>query len=255
VRQTILTALALWDVPRIAAATAESDFDLTALRSKRMSVFVCCQQADIDRLRPIFGLLFEQIVALMAREEFGDSPDHRHLVFMPLDEAWALGRVRAVADAAAFIRSSGLRIAYVLQNKQMVSSLGDEGAKNLFANTGAECLFGGVDQDTAEEVSRRGGNDTVTEVPRSRPRWMAWAAPNRQTENEAARRRALMLPQEVQRLGDDELLVLRPRLGLLKIRRVFWYKDTWFKRMGGEPPPVPRLAVPVERDMAPPVAS
>ena len=46
----------------------------------------------------------------------------------------------------------------------------------------------------------------------------------------------------------------KSRLGLLKIRRVFWYKDPWFKRMGGEPPPVPRLAVPVERDMAPLVA-
>jgi type IV secretion system protein VirD4 len=38
VRQTILTALALWEVPRIAAATAASDFDLRELRTRRIAV-------------------------------------------------------------------------------------------------------------------------------------------------------------------------------------------------------------------------
>ena len=254
VRQTILTALSLWEVPRIAAATAASDFDLRALRTRRMAVFLCAQPSDLRRLRPLYAVFFQQLIDSMAQEEFGERYDHRHRVLAILDEFWALGEHRILADATAFIRSSGLRMAIVVQSKDQTRlSFGEDGSRNIYANMGAELALGGLDQRQAEEVSQRGGSDTVVETTQSRPRFLGWLHPARQSESDAVRRRALMLAQEVQRLPPDKLLVLRRRLGLLLLDRLVWYRDPWFRHRAGEPPALPRLEVVVERDVAVPV--
>ncbi|MBX9875735.1 MAG: type IV secretory system conjugative DNA transfer family protein, partial [Beijerinckiaceae bacterium] len=252
VRQTILTALALWEVPRIAAATAASDFDVRELRSRRMSVYLCAQPSDLRRMRPIYAIFFQQLIDAMAREEFGEKKEHRHRVLLILDEFWALGEHRVLADATAFIRSSGLRMAIVVQSKDQTRlSFGEDGSRNIYANMGAELALGGLDQRQAEEVSQRGGVDTVVETSRNRPRFLGWLHPHKQSESETVRRRALMLAQEVQRLPPDKLLVLRRRLGLLMLDRLVWYRDAFFRRRGGSPPDTPTLAVQVERDAAP----
>jgi type IV secretion system protein VirD4 len=251
VRQTILTALALWEIPRVAAATATSDFDLRRLRQNRVSIFIVAQPSDIRRMRPIYGVFFQQLIDTMAREEFESKPDHRHRVLAILDEFAALGELRVLADATAFIRSSGLRVAVVVQSKSQTRlAFSADGSQNLFSNMGVEIALGGLDQKQAEEISQRGGTDTVTEVSTSRPRFLGWLHPNKQSESEQVRRRALMLTQEVQRLLPTKLLVLQRRLNLLMLDRVVWYRDPWFSVMKGAPPPLPHLQVSVEHDGA-----
>lgn len=249
VRDTALTAMALWDSEVIAAATEVSDFDLAALRREPMSVFVCAEVADIRRLRPLFALFFQQLVDFNTRREFSEDPRHRYQVAVEMDEFWAPGRMDILADAAAFTASFGFRLLYVVQSKQQLHSIyGEQGAENIFLNTGAELLFGGADQKLAEEVSKRAGADTVTETTTNRPRFFGWLTPAKQSESEAVRQRALMLPQEVQRLSRDEMLVLRPGLPPLKLSRVVWFKDSFFRGMKGAPPPVPLLHLRVERE-------
>jgi type IV secretion system protein VirD4 len=171
VRDTVMTALALWDSEVIAAATETSDFDLAELRQQPMSVFVCAEVADIRRLRPLFALFFQSIIDAGTRREFSEDARNKHRVAVVLDEFWAPGRMDVLADAVAFVRSFGFRMLYVVQSKQQLNTIyGQEGAENIFANTGAELLFGGADQRLAEEVSKRGGSDTVQAVSTSRPR-------------------------------------------------------------------------------------
>jgi type IV secretion system protein VirD4 len=62
VRDTLMTALQLWDSEVIAAATETSDFNLAEIRQQPMSIFVCAEVADIRRLRPLFSLFFQQLV-------------------------------------------------------------------------------------------------------------------------------------------------------------------------------------------------
>lgn len=252
VRETMTTALKLWDDPIVQAATEVSDFDFSKIRSKRMSIFVCAQPGDLRWLQLIYGIFFDQFVAVNTREEYREDPTHIHQVLVELDEFWALGKRDILADAAAFTASFGFRMAYVLQSKSQVrTTFGDEGAKNLFLNTGVECLFGGTDQDTAEEVSKRMGMDTVTETTKSGPRWMSWLHPQKQSQSEAARRRALMLPQEITRMDRNIMIVLRPGFMPLQLQRIVHYEDPYFSKLGGPPPTIAPLKVVVEMDDVP----
>lgn len=258
--QTLTTALGLWDDPVVASATEESDFDLAALRCEAMSVFVCGGPADIRIYRPVYGLLFQQLVQLNTRSEFGRDPRHRHRVLGILDEFWALGKQDVLADASAFTASYGFRWAYVQQSEeQSVAAFGKEGAANLFTNTGARLDFGGMDREAAEKISKWAGDNTVRARSRNRPKFMPWLFASRQTESESERPRPLVLPQEIQRLASDKLLVRRGNLHLFRLDRVLWFDDPWLKRLGwsadpehkplGPPPPeVLPLAVTVQRE-------
>jgi type IV secretion system protein VirD4 len=252
VRDTILTALRLWDSEVIAAATEASDFDLAEIRQRPISVFVCAEVADIRRLRPLFGLFFQQLIDFNTRQEFAEDTRNKHRLACVLDEFWAPGRMDVLADAAAFTASFGFRMLYVVQSKQQLHTIyGEQGAENIFLNTGAELLFGGADQRLAEEVSKRGGSDTVQAVSTARPRFLGWLFPARQHEHASERARSLLLPQEVQRLPSDAMIVLRPTLPPLKLARIVWFRDRPFRTMSGTPPVVPLLHLQVERDPAP----
>lgn len=277
VRETITTALSIWEIPEIAAITGKSDFDIGKIRQKKMSVFVVAQPKDIRRYRVIYQSFFEQFIALNMDEEFplsqrllgrakrlwawwcgreataAGSNRIKYRTLVLLDEFWALGQVSMLADAAAYVRSYGFRIAYVVQSKmQTVAAFGKEGSENLFLNTGAEILFGGTDQAVAKQVSEAMGTNTEIEKTKSAPRFMAWFNPSRQTESEQLKQRAIMLPQEISRMPKDEMVVIRPGLMPLRCKRIFWFKDRRFDNSGVPTPVVPVLKIEVERDTAPP---
>lgn len=248
IRSTVITALSLWQIPRINAATSASDFDIGSVRTGDFDVFVCAQPSDIRRLRSIYGLFFNHLIEKNSRVDFKDlnpMPAYRTLVL--LDERWSLGSMTVLDDATAFIRSFGFRLAVVLQTKdQMKMSLGQEGADNLFSNMGAELIFGGSDLKTCKEFSERAAYDTVEEASTSKPKF-AWFSFNKYNENKSNKQRALILPQEIEALPKDVVLVKMKGEPLLKLKRIFWYKDRAFRAKSGDAPPMPVLKVEVDR--------
>jgi type IV secretion system protein VirD4 len=249
VRENITTALALWNDPRVCAATNSQEFELKTLRSQRVSVFVCAQPGDIRLLRPVYGLLFNQLIQMNSRVEFSKDPTHRkHRTLIMLDERWALGGMRELDDAFAYLRSYGFRFCVVLQSKgQLKTSLGEEGADNLFNNIKCEMIFGGTDQKTADEVSKRAGINTEVESSRSRPRFSLFNF-SRHTESESKKGRPLLLPQEVAQLDEKFVVVQMKGKPPLKLHRIFWYEDRHFRDMVGEPSGLPKLEVTMKRD-------
>src|SRR3546814_4077429 len=75
--QTVTSKLSLWLNPRVDAATEECDFDLRELRTKRMSIYLGVSPDELDRVAPLYNLLFQQLVDLNVR----DLPDEK----TPLD--------------------------------------------------------------------------------------------------------------------------------------------------------------------------
>jgi type IV secretion system protein VirD4 len=210
--------LQAWANPRIAAATSMSDFDLRDLRRRPMSIYVRVQPGNIERMRPFLRLFFNQLLTLNTDRTPTQDPSLNVPVLLMLDEFARLGHMKALAEAAQFIRGYGLRLALVVQNKAQLRAIyGKDGAADIFDNLGAEVVYGTTDLELAQELEKRLGDDTINVTTLNRPRFWSWMKWDKQSAAEHPHRRPLMLAQELGRLPDNEqnpedAMVHRPEL-------------------------------------------
>ena len=67
-RQSVTSKINGWLNPYVDAATSESDFDLSDFRDKRISLYLGVSPDDLERVAPIYGLLFQQLIDRNVRE-------------------------------------------------------------------------------------------------------------------------------------------------------------------------------------------
>ena len=143
IRKTVTTRLQVWHNPRIASATAASDFDVRDLRRRPMTIYVAVAPGDIPRMAPLLRLFFDQLVNLNTVNTPQLDPNLSVQTLVLLDEFARLGRVDSLSHAAQFVRGYGMRLAFVVQNKAQLRELyGEHGAADIFDNLGAEVVFG-----------------------------------------------------------------------------------------------------------------
>ena len=86
IRKTMTAKLSLWYNPHINAATAANDFDLRELRHSLHAIYVGVTPDNIQRLRPLLALFFQQFVDLTVRTLPQFDPKAKHQVLVLLDE-------------------------------------------------------------------------------------------------------------------------------------------------------------------------
>jgi type IV secretion system protein VirD4 len=166
-----------------------------------------------------------------------------------MDELTALPPMRPIAKANGFARGFGLHFSFVVQTKtDLRDEYKDEGLASLLGNLGAEIVFGTNDELLTKEVSERTGYDTVENVSRSAPRFFGWFRAKEQNENTGQAKRALLLPQEVNELPDDEEIMFRKGAPAFRLKRVRWYDDANFANLEQTPVEPPTLAYNLDRD-------
>jgi type IV secretion system protein VirD4 len=249
IRKMTSTRLQSWFNPRIAAATAGSDFDLRQFRRKPMTIYVTVQPGNIPRMRPLLALFFDALINLNTDATPQEDPTIKHQGLIILDEFARLGRMESLAEAAQYVRGYSMRLLYVIQNKaQLRAKYGADSAEDIFDNTGAEIVFGTNDLKLTKELSERMGDDTVNVTTKNRPRFLPWFNLSKQSEAEHPHRRPLMLAQEVARMGPSEQIVLRGGMLPLKTQRACWFSDRNFTTLVRQAPEIPRLDVKIALD-------
>ncbi len=187
IRTTVSTRLQLWASPKIAALTATSDFDLRKLRREPMTVYVVVAPGNVQWLRPLLRLFFDQAIALNTDVTPREDPSLKVPLLFMMDEFARLGRVDSLAQAPQYVRDYGIRMAYVVQDQEQMRAIyGKEGANDIFGNLGAEVVFGTASLETAKELEERIGDNTQMFKTTSRPRWFGWMQPKKQSEVRAS---------------------------------------------------------------------
>ena len=249
IRKMTSTRLQSWFNPRIAAATAASDFDLRQFRRRPMTIYVTVQPGNIPRMRPLLALFFDALINLNTDATPDEDPTIKHQGLIILDEFARLGRMESLAEAAQYVRGYGLRLLYVIQNKaQLRAKYGADSAEDIFDNTGAEIVFGTNDLKLTKELSERMGDDTINVTTKNRPRFWSWLNWSKQSEAEHPHRRPLMLAQEVSRMSPQDQIILRAGMLPMKTQRARWFNDRNFTSLVRRSPEIPRLDVKVATD-------
>lgn len=246
IRKTVTSKLNLWINPRIDAATSESDFDLRELRQHLCAIYVGVTPDNIVRLQPLLSLFFQQLVDLTVQVLPQFDPKAKHQVLMLLDEFPLLGPMPVLANAFSYVAGYNIRMMLVMQSKAQLRDpalYGPDKATAILDNCGVEVVFGTKNSELAKELSDRLGNDTVSGVSHSGPRfWRAFRSKSaNQTESDQAR--PLLLPQEILMLKQREAIVLRAAMHPCKVRRIRYFRDRFFTRLVIAPPSVQPIEV------------
>ncbi len=237
IKKTITNVLGLWLNPLVDAATAVSDFDLRELRKRPISIYLGVSPDELDRIAPLYNLLFQQLVDLNVRELPDDTTPVPVLVI--LDEFARLGRASVIASAFSYVAGYGIRLLPVIQSRSQLRGVyGEHVADEIVANCGVEVAFTPKELRVANELSDRIGYVGQESVTRSLTihGWLA----NR-SKSISEQRRALMLPQELMQFPADRLILLRGGIPPIIGDKIFYFKSRFFKRRSLPPPVVPPI--------------
>lgn len=237
---TITSKLALWLNPRVDAATEACDFDLRELRTKPMSIYLGVSPDELDRIAPLYNLLFQQLVDLNVR----DLPDERTpmKVLVILDEFARIGRAQVIASAFSYVAGYGIRLLPVIQSRSQLRAIyGEHVANEIVANCGVEVAFTPKELRVANELSERIGYIGQESVTKSLT--IHGILANR-SKSMSDQRRALLLPQELMQFPESELLLLRGGIPPIQGDKIRYYADSLFRARlhpAPEVPPIPRI--------------
>jgi len=238
VRQTLTSRLNLWVNPRVCAATAASDFDLGALRRHRTSIYLVASPDNLARLAPLYALLFQQLVDRSCRTR-PDPKREPHQILLLLDEFARLGHAEVLAKSFAYVAGYGLRLLPVLQSPaQLRAEFGPDVTEEILTNCAVEVAFAPKELRLANELSDRLGFTTVRSPSRSRPTGLSRG---HRSVSESEQRRALLLPQELSQLPEDDLIVLKAGLPPIRGRKIRYFREPAFNDRVRPPPVVAPL--------------
>lgn len=242
--QTVTSKLSLWLNPRVDAATQESDFDLRELRMRPMSVYLGVSPDELDRVAPLYNLLFQQLIDLNVR----DLPDETTAVpvLVLLDEFARLGRAQVIAGAFSYVAGYGIRLLPVIQSRSQLRAVyGEHVADEIVANCGVEVAFTPKELRVANELSERIGYVGQEAVTKSLT--IHGILANR-SKSMSEQRRALLLPQELMQYPADQLLLLRGGMPPIRADKIRYFADNHFTGRLAPAPTVAPIAQRIEED-------
>ena len=243
------------DSPRIATATARSDFRFSALRHAVTSVFLVLPPNRLDAYSRWLRLLVAQALNDIARDaeqgatrgngqgnapsgaqEASERPSQRLPAPNPalaapalflLDEFAALGRLEAVERAMGLMAGYGLQLWPILQDMSQLKDLYGARANTFVANAGVLQTFGVNDYETAKWLSQSIGQETTAYRTESyRPGDATSTSIN-------VTGRALLTPDEIMQIPADMQLLRIQGQPPVAARKIRFYADREFDGLYG----------------------
>ena len=215
--------------PLIDAATCTSDFDLRHLRRQRISLYVGVEPSRLADAALLVNMLFSQIISLNTRDLPENNPGLKHQCLLILDEFAALGKIRIIAKASAYIRGYNLRLLTIVQSiSQLEAIYGAADTRTLVTNHGVQILFPPREHKDAKEYSEMLGYLTVKSISIGVNRPRAFGQLGSSSENATDQRRALMLPQELKEMPQTQQIIVMENTRPILCDKARYYEDPQF---------------------------
>lgn len=240
IKKTFTARLELWLNPVVDAATAENDFDLRELRTRRMSVYIGITPDNLERLQPIINLLFQIALDANTQQLPQQNPALKYSCLMLMDEFTAIGKIGVLAKGISYIAGYNLRMLPIIQSPAQIREVyGKDAADTFIVNHALQIVFAPREFAVCKEISESLGYDTVKGVSESKGK--GFFAKKNPSQSVSDQRRALLLPQEVRDIGPRNSLLLTEGTPPIQCKKILYYKEKVFKERLLKAPAVPLL--------------
>jgi type IV secretion system protein VirD4 len=227
--------LGLYRDPVVAANTAASDFHIDDLVNHRrpLSLYIAVTLADQQRMRPLLRLVLAQILnRLTEKLDFRDGravPAGKRPLLLLIDEFASLGRLELFADSLSLIAGYGLKACLVAQS--MIQIYEAYGPNQLItSHCQTKMAYRAYDMTTAREISAMTGASTVRHEHRT-------VSNSGASVSEPEVGRSLLTPDEVMRLGEEEMLVFTAGHHAVRAAKLRHFRYPLFNQRVGLKPP------------------
>lgn len=226
VKASFETPLKVFQDPLFEMATSTNDFDFRDLRKEKMTIYIGITPENISTARPILNLMFSQLIYENIRQGLPDTnPDLKHGILMLMDEFTSIGFMEQYQVAIAYMAGYNIRSLIIYQNQTQLAEnpplgYGDKGSQTLLENHSCNIIYRPKNPKTAEEISKRIGNITIINKNKSHSKGGTSISDN-------TTQKALVLPQEIMDLKDDEEIIFC-NSAKIKCKKAFFYNDPFF---------------------------
>jgi type IV secretion system protein VirD4 len=230
VLSTARAGLLLWNDPEICRLTAADSVGVRELRQRKTVVYLIVPESRI----PYFSLILNLFYRACFREclEHWDEAAYRAGRLLPvyffLDEFGNLGKIPHFETMITTLRKRACCISLILQQPAQLQAIyGPKRAESILGGGCASKLYlAGLDPQTALEVERQLGTETVAEL--------AWG------ENTRRLGKPLLRAEEVRRMPARRGILISGRERPVYVKLPACYEvPAWRQAMETPPPPLP----------------
>lgn len=221
---TLMSPLNVFTDPSVATATSHSDFRLDDVRKKKMTIYVGIQPNELSRFSKLLNVFFSQLININTRVLPEHDEQLKYQCLVLLDEFTSLGRVDIIQKSIAYIAGYNVRLMPIFQSmSQVEDAYGRDGANAILSNIACQVEFTPTTIEQAEHLSKRLGTQTVKGKSVSRNRGGKSGGGGSVSTSDQSR--ALMLPQELMEMGDNDQIILFRRTKPIKCEKAFYYSN------------------------------
>lgn len=237
---TLTNPLGIWLNPIVDAATSRSDFKLTDLRKKKMTIYLGIPPKRLADSARLVNLFFSQLISLNTGELPKDNPKLKYACLLLMDEFTAFGKIEIMAKSVSYIAGYNLRLMPIIQSiAQLETTYGKGDAKNFVTNHAMQIVYAPREQEDANKVSEALGYFTLKNDSRSR----STGGRGGGSISTSDQRRALMMPQEVKKMGDGKEIIFLENTEPIFCDKIKYYEDPFFAERQLPPPVIEELDV------------
>lgn len=179
----------------MARSLARSSLRLRNLKRKPTTIYLCLPAARMTTHAKWMRLILNMTMAALE-----DEPGTPKLpVLFMLEEFAALGHMRALEQASAYMAGFGVKLFIVLQDLTQLKRHYKDGWETFLGNLGILTAFGNTDQSTLDYISKRLG-ETFTYIRETQRQGTAAAAAGAPSVKENFQKVPLLAPHEIANL-------------------------------------------------------
>jgi type IV secretion system protein VirD4 len=217
------------DTVAIAESTKISTFDPAELRNGKTTVYLVLPPAHMRSQSPLLRMWIGSMLRACVR----GGLQEKNLVHFVLDESASLGHLEAIDDAVDKYRGYGIRLIFLFQSLSQLKVCFPDGQDQTLLSNTSQVFFGVNDNQTAEYVSTRLGEETIVvdsggkgvgrSFQSSEQGRGTYGSSSNENQNWAQQARRLLKPEEVMVLSERIAITFTPGIPPLWTRLVRYY--------------------------------
>jgi type IV secretion system protein VirD4 len=205
----------LFDDPIVDKATSKTDFDITKLRSEKMTIYIGFSDDDMERLAPIINCFWQQFISSMI-QKVPDLNREPYPVLCLIDEFASLGRIERLRRSLKLLREYRVRCLLMMQYLAQAKEHYTDHEAKAFTNIKTKIAFATDDYQDAEFISKLLGNRTERIVNDSHS---VQYRGNSRTNSSHFQSVPLMRPEEVMKIKEYKAIVLKTGVSAFFIKK------------------------------------